>query len=282
MAIQEISEALGGPPAETLRTTEYGAPTDLEQVGVPTGSTLGGNDRTNGDHPSLPRSLAGIETPAAAQDEDEQDEIRERLRRVAGRLAQEVANEGLSPAVTVNHSLSATLASSSPASPDVKTAALSSDHSGTLPPFDRSQKCTCGPSSLLADYESFRIKQQELLGAALVCGRLHGGSNGLRLYEERKSLAQEEGRDWVRGDAEMRKRGRGRGRDGSKSRATSRAASVKATGTEPSRPTSTVDFDLEEATQDGEEDPKKAREDQMMYDTRQCMVRVYSLLYALR
>jgi hypothetical protein len=51
---------------------------------------------------------------------------------------------------------------------------------------------------------------------------------------------------------------------------------------EPSRPVSTVDFDLEEGAQDQEDDPKKAREDQMMTDTRQCLVRVYSLLYALK
>ncbi|ELU44412.1 hypothetical protein AG1IA_01553 [Rhizoctonia solani AG-1 IA] len=132
------------------------------------------------------------------------------------------------------------------------------DHGhGTKP----ARKCTCGPSAILNDFNAFRLKQQELLGAALVCGRLHGGSSRLRLYEERKSVAQEEGRDWVRGEAEMRKR---RG-------ATSRATSVKASEAdrEPSRPVSTVDFDLEEGIQDEEDDPKKVREDQMMTDTRQ-------------
>ncbi|KAG8728006.1 hypothetical protein FRC11_011969, partial [Ceratobasidium sp. 423] len=120
---------------------------------------------------------------------------------------------------------------------------------------------------------SFRVKQQELLGAALMCGKLHGGSSRLRLYEERKSLAQEEGRDWVRGDAEMRRR---QGR-------ISRATSVKASEVdrESSRPVSAMDIELEEGAQDEEDDPKKIRVDQMMTDARQCMVRVYSLLYAV-
>lgn len=279
LAIQEISEALGGPPAEILQTTEGGnGIEDLEKAAVPTAAGQGTNKLLKHINGPSARFIDGTDTPAAVQDEEEQDEIRERLRRVAGRLALEVANEGLSPVPTVNRSLTATLASSSATSPKAK-ATLSDESGSKLPPMDP-HKCTCGPSSLLADFESFRKTQQELLGAALACGRLHGGSNKLRLYEERKCLAEEEGRDWVRGDAEIRKRGRGHGREASKSRATSRTASVRA-GVESMPPISAMDLDVEEAGQDTEEDARVSREDQMMYDTRQCMVRVYSLLYAL-
>ncbi|CAE6445071.1 unnamed protein product [Rhizoctonia solani] len=289
MAIQEISEALGGPPAQTLRSTEFDSnipPRDPEKAAIPS-TTRTAYPTTSGaeqdlrkrallGHSSFTRPVTGNDTPAAAVDEDEQDEIRERLRKVAARLAEEVAGEGMSPSSPDKISLPT--GSRGVPSPLTKTTTHSdhsdpghkSDHDHEFGP---TRKCTCGPSALLADFESFRVKQQELLGAALVCGRLHGGSNRLRLYEERKSLAQEEGRDWVRGKADMRKR------QGGISRATS--VRVSEADREPSRPVSTVDFDLEEGTQDEEDDPKKVRENQMMTDTRQCMVRVYSLLYAL-
>ncbi|GAB1520598.1 hypothetical protein RhiTH_003678 [Rhizoctonia solani] len=288
MAIQEISEALGGSPARTTRPSECDTdspPKDLEKSAVP-GPTSISYPTTAGAEQDLrkrallagssaARTATGNDTPAAAADEDEQDEIRERLRRVAARLAEEVANEGLSPAggdksLPTSTTTALSLSTKTATASDHSDADHKQDHGhGTKP----ARKCTCGPSAILNDFNAFRLKQQELLGAALVCGRLHGGSSRLRLYEERKSVAQEEGRDWVRGEAEMRKR---RG-------ATSRATSVKASEAdrEPSRPVSTVDFDLEEGTQDEEDDPKKVREDQMMTDTRQCLVRVYSLLYAL-
>ncbi|KAF8749522.1 hypothetical protein RHS01_09997 [Rhizoctonia solani] len=288
MAIQEISEALGGSPARTTRPSECDTdspPKDLEKSAVP-GPTNISYPTTAGAEQDLrkrallagssaARTATGNDTPAAAADEDEQDEIRERLRRVAARLAEEVANEGLSPAggdksLPTSTTTALSLSTKTATASDHSDADHKQDHGhGTKP----ARKCTCGPSAILNDFNAFRLKQQELLGAALVCGRLHGGSSRLRLYEERKSVAQEEGRDWVRGEAEMRKR---RG-------ATSRATSVKASEAdrEPSRPVSTVDFDLEEGIQDEEDDPKKVREDQMMTDTRQCLVRVYSLLYAL-
>ncbi|CAE6476603.1 unnamed protein product [Rhizoctonia solani] len=288
MAIQEISEALGGPPAQSLRATEFdnnNPPKDPEKAvaptttGAPYPTTAGvGQDlrkRALLGNSSFTRPVTGNDTPAAAVDEEEQDEIRERLRRVAARLAEEVASEGMSPIRSDKSSLpTGTTAAPSPVA---RTTTLS-DHSDPDTKndheheYDPARKCTCGPSALLNDYESFRVKQQELLGAALVCGKLHGGSNRLRLYEERKSLAQEEGRDWVRGEAETRRRRGG----------ISRATSVKASEVdrEPSRPVSAVDIELEEGAQD-EEDPKKIRENQMMTDARQCMVRVYSLLYAV-
>ncbi|KAJ1303164.1 hypothetical protein OPQ81_011365 [Rhizoctonia solani] len=296
MAIQEISEALGGPPAQTLRSTEFDTnipPKDPEKAAVPATTGAPYPTTTGAAYPTMPggeqdlrkrallgnlsstRPVTGNDTPAAPVDEEEQDEIRERLRKVAIRLAEEVANEGMSPVASDRPSLPT--GSTAVPSPIAKTTTRSdhSDHE-TKNDHDReigpNRKCTCGPSALLKDYESFRVKQQELLGAALVCGRLHGGSNRLRLYEERKSVAQEEGRDWVRGAAELRRR---QGR-------ISRATSVKASETdrEPSRPGSAIDFDLEEGAQD-EDDPKKVKENQMMTDTRQCMVRVYSLLYAV-
>ncbi|KAH7337158.1 hypothetical protein B0J17DRAFT_666475 [Rhizoctonia solani] len=279
MAIQEISEALGGPPAQTLRSTEFDTdvpPRDPEKAEkAPIPSTIGtAYPTTTGaaqdlrrrallGNSSFTRPVTGNETPAAAVDEDEQDEIRERLRRVAARLTEEVAGEGMSPASP--HKVSLPTSSTGVPSPIAKTTTHSdhSDHGDKSDhdhEFDPTRKCTCGPSALLADFESFRIKQQELLGAALV-------------YEERKSLAQEEGRDWVRGKADMRRR------QGGISRATS--VRVSEADREPSRPVSTVDFDLEEGVQDEEDDPKEVRENQMMTDARQCMVRVYSLLYAL-
>ncbi|KAF8716570.1 hypothetical protein RHS02_09900, partial [Rhizoctonia solani] len=288
IAIQEISEALGGPPARTTRPSECDTdspPKDLEKSAVP-GPTSISYPTTAGAEQDLrkrallagssaARTATGNDTPAAAADEDEQDEIRERLRRVAARLAEEVANEGLSPAggdkpLPTSATTALSLSTKTATASDHSDADHKQDHGHGSKP---ARKCTCGPSAILNDFNAFRLKQQELLGAALVCGRLHGGSSRLRLYEERKSVAQEEGRDWVRGEAEMRKR---RG-------ATSRATSVKASEVdrEPSRPVSTVDFDLEEGIQDEEDDPKKVREDQMMTDTRQCLVRVYSLLYAL-
>ncbi|CAE6533569.1 unnamed protein product [Rhizoctonia solani] len=288
MAIQEISEALGGPPAQTLRSTEFNSnlpPKDPEKAvtpaatGAPYPTTVRGEQdlrkRALGNS-SFTRPVTGNDTPAAVVDEDEQDEIRERLRRVAARLAEEVASEGMSPTSHVRASLPT--GSTAVPSPLAKTTTLS-DHSDPEPKpdhdheFDPNRKCTCGPSALLHDFESFRVKQQELLGAALVCGRLHGGSNRLRLYEERKSVAQEEGRDWVRGEAEMRRR------QGRVSRATS--VKVSEADREPSRPVSTIDLGLEEGAQVEDEDPKEVRENQIMTDTRQCMVRVYSLLYAL-
>ncbi|CUA67618.1 putative polyketide synthase 3 [Rhizoctonia solani] len=289
MAIQEISEALGGPPTQTLRSTEFDnnlPPKDPEKAAVSatTGAPYPATARTEQDlrkraplgNSSFTRPVTGNDTPAAAVDEEEQDEIRERLRRVAARLTEEVASEGMSP-ISPDRTSPPTGSTAIP-SPLPKTTTLS-DHSDPEPKADHDRKfeptgsCTCGPSALLNDFESFRVKQQELLGAALVCGRLHGGSNRLRLYEERKSVAQEEGRDWVRGEAEIRRR------QGRISRATS--VKVSEADREPSRPVSTVEFELEEGTQDEEEDPKKARENQMMTDARQCMVRVYSLLYAL-
>ncbi|KAL5632771.1 hypothetical protein ACGC1H_005649 [Rhizoctonia solani] len=288
MAIQEISEALGGPPAQTLRSTEFDSsllPKDPEKA-APTTTGAPYTTTARGEHDlrkrallgnsSSTRPVTGNDTPAAAVDEDEQDEIRERLRRVAARLAEEVASEGMSPTSPIRASL--LTGSTAAPSPLAKTT-THSDHSHPEPKidhdgeFDPTRKCTCGPSALLHDFESFRVKQQELLGAALVCGRLHGGSNRLRLYEERKSVAQEEGRDWVRGEAEMRRR------QGKISRATSVKASE--VDKEPSRPVSTVGFELEEGVHDEDEGPKEVRENQMMTDTRQCMVRVYSLLYAL-
>ncbi|CAE6373431.1 unnamed protein product [Rhizoctonia solani] len=288
MAIQEISEALGGPPPRTLRSNEFGSglpPQDPEKAAVPATTGVSYPTTTGREQDlrkrallgaSATRTVTGSNTPAAAVDEEEQDEIRERLRRVAARLTEEVANEGMSP-VSGDKPPLPTGTNAVPL-PSARATAIS-DHSDTDHKRDHdygsepTRKCTCGPSAILSDFEAFRSKQQELLGAALVCGRLHGGSSRLRLYEERKSVAQEEGRDWVRGEAEIRKR---RG-------ATSRATSVKASEAdrEPSRPVSTVDFDLEEGIQDEEDDPKKVREDQMMTDTRQCLVRVYSLLYAL-
>ncbi|CAE6534018.1 unnamed protein product [Rhizoctonia solani] len=289
MAIQEISEALGGPPAQTLRSTEFDSslpPKEPEKAAIPTTTgapyptTAGAEQdlrkRALLGHSSFTRPVTGNDTPTAAVDEDEQDEIRERLRRVAARLAEEVATEGMSSTSPDR----ATLPTGSTAvpSPLAKTTTLS-DHSDPEPKADRDRecdstpKCTCGPSALLHDFESFRVKQQELLGAALVCGRLHGGSNRLRLYEERKSVAQEEGRDWVRGEAEMRRR------HGRISRATSLKTSEA--DRETSRPGSSVDFELEEGVQGEDEDPKKVRENQTMTDARQCMIRVYSLLYAL-
>ncbi|CCO31114.1 hypothetical protein BN14_05148 [Rhizoctonia solani AG-1 IB] len=288
MAIQEISEALGGPPTQTLRSSEFDSslpPKDPEKAVAPATIRTSYPTTTGAEQDlrkrallgaSATRTITGSNTPAAAVDEDEQDEIRERLRRVAARLAEEVANEGMSPAGGNKPPLPT---STSTVPPSIPRTATVSDHSDTDHKHDHdygpesTRNCTCGPSAILSDFNDFRSKQQELLGAALVCGRLHGGSSRLRLYEERKSVAQEEGRDWIRGEAEMRKR-----RD-----ATSKSTSVKASEVdrEPSRPVSTVDFDLEEGAQNQEDDPKKAKEDQMMTDTRQCLVRVYSLLYAL-
>ncbi|KAG8719517.1 hypothetical protein FRC08_002644 [Ceratobasidium sp. 394] len=279
ITIQEISEALGGPPSELLRTTEYGAGGDLEKAAVASednpGSAL--DKKAQADE-----GESGTEgaTPAGAEDEDEQDEIRERLRRVAAKLAQEVENEGMSPTTGKTSLVTSPSSTAAPISPG-------REHS----PVRHTGRCTCGSSALLDDYESFRAVQQDLLGAALVCGRLHGGSNGLRLFEERKSVAQEEGRDWVRGDGEMRRRGT---KSGAASTKTGTATPKAPTGTmtpktgtgavtpkTTTRPESVVTREIEEGRMELEEDPEKVGEDEAMVETRQALVRVYSLLYAL-
>ncbi|KAF8600286.1 hypothetical protein BDV93DRAFT_476704 [Ceratobasidium sp. AG-I] len=288
ITIQEISEALGGPPrSELLRTAEYGAPpADIEKAGGPSGATSGEGKIPTPGRKQGSQTTEGSETPPEVQDEDEQDEIRERLRRVAGRLAQEVENEGLSPArISGKQSLpspttgaTSTAAESITESPEEHATSLSqirrhslsktdSEREPKVESFGPHRKCTCGSSALLSDYELFREAQQDLLGTALLCGKLHGGSNGLRLYEDRKSVAQEEGRDWVRGDQEVRRR-----RDGSKSRAPSTKGG--------SRPVSRSGLDVEEGAEE-EGDTKQVRENEVMVETRQCLVRVYSLLYAL-
>lgn len=286
ITIQEISEALGGlHPSESLRTTEHNTPpADIEKAGGPSGATSGEGNIPIPNRKEREPSTGGSETPPEVQDEDEQDEIRERLKRVAGRLAQEVENEGMSPTPGGNESLlpptttaTSTAGESITESPGEHSSSLThvrkhsskseSEQDQKVELVGPHRKCTCGSSALLRDYEWFRETQQDLLGTALLCGRLHGGSQGLRLYESRKSVAREEGRDWVWGDNEVRRRGEGN---------KSRAPSTKGM----SRPESRSGVDLEEGEEE-EEDPKKVREDDAMVEMRQCLIRVYSLLYAL-
>ncbi|QRV92200.1 fusaric acid resistance-like protein [Ceratobasidium sp. AG-Ba] len=266
ITIQEISQALGGPPPDLLRPTEH----DVEQGVDNPGNAL--DTKAEGGETSTSQSTeSGVDTPARVQDPDEQDEIRERLKRVAAKLAQEVEHEGMSPAPqSTSLVTSPTSTTAVPVSPDHE------QPSSSLPCPPMTGKCTCGSSALMDDFESFRSVQQDLLGRALLCGKLHGGNNGLRLYEDRKSMAQEEGRDWVRGD-EIRQR-----------RTKSRAESTKTgTGTATPkspvtpRPESIVGREIEEGRLEPVDDAKKAGEDEVMVETRQCLVRVYSLLYAL-
>ncbi|KAG8679094.1 hypothetical protein FRC09_019261, partial [Ceratobasidium sp. 395] len=289
ITIQEISEALGGPPSELLRTTEYGTGPDVERGGVQGGGENPGSalDKKAREHESEDESgsRTGSDTPVEVRDEDEQDEIRQRLRRVATKLAQEVENEGMSPTTgkgSLVASPSSTAAPISPenplsASPERKPSS-SSPEPKSYPSHPPNAKCTCGSSALLDDFESFRTVQQDLLGAALVCGKLHGGTNGLRLFEDRKSVAQEEGRDWVRGDSEVRRRGTRSGVGIGAATPRTTGAITPRTGTKAE---SVVGREIEEGRMEPEEDPKTADENETMVETRQCLVRVYSLLYAL-
>ncbi|KAG8699562.1 hypothetical protein FRC09_006545 [Ceratobasidium sp. 395] len=293
MTIQEISEALGGPPSELLRTTKYGAGPDVEEGGVQGGGENPGSvldkkaqeDESEDESGSGSENRTGSDTPVEVQDEDEQDEIRQRLRRVATKLAQEVENEGMSPTTGKGSLVASPSSTAAPISPENPLA--TSPEPESHPSHPPNGKCTCGSSALLDDFESFRTVQQDLLGAALVCGKLHGGTNGLRLFEDRKSVAQEEGRDWVRGDGEVRRRGTksGAGTGAATPRTGTGAVTPRTTGAITPRTgtkaESVVGREIEEGGMEPEEDPEKGDENETMVETRQCLVRVYSLLYAL-